>query len=271
MINIENINFVHFAGGEVHLNGAELPLGIKSETVWSPIHNSDDLMELLIFTDAYKRAYGKAPSVCIPYIPYARQDRVANPGEGLSIKVFADIINAQGYPEVFVIDPHSDVCMALLNNVKLIQDIDDNYLSRVVPEYLTSNYVVVAPDAGAYKKLSKKIKMVPLIYATKQRDTRTGALSNVEVHVGNVDISDKTLLIVDDICDGGGTFQLLAKELRTMYQFDGLELYVTHGIFSKGIEPLVSTFNKVYTTNSFYQGKSTGNLRVTDLKNFMAI
>lgn len=266
IINIEDVKFVHFSGGEVHLNGKDF-FPTKREIddiVWAPIHDSVDLMELLIYTDAYKRYFGVVPRVCIPYVPYARQDRVANPGESLTIKVFADIINSQHYPEVWVMDPHSEVCMALLDNARVMETVDDTYLRKVVDNY--DECVVLAPDAGAHKRLCKVIKDVPLIYATKQRDTKTGALSNVELHVGGVDILGKRLLVVDDICDGGGTFLLLKNELVKAGIANPLELYVTHGIFSKGTDIIKEAYTKIYTTNSFYQGSSDGALKVYDLK-----
>lgn len=273
LIDIEKINFVHFAGGEVHLNAVdffkELPEKSDSDDIiWSPIHDSTDLMELLVLTDAYKRYYGKTPSVCIPYIPYARQDRVANDGEALTIKIFADIINSQGYPTIYVMDPHSDVSTALINNVKVIRKIDDAYLRSIVENY--DKYVVLAPDAGAYKRLCKVIKDVPLIYATKQRDTRTGALSNVELHTGNLNIMGKTLLVVDDICDGGGTFLLLSDELRRNKIPNQLMLYVTHGIFSRGVGRIKEAYAEIYTTNSFYSSFSSEcpNVHVHNLKEY---
>lgn len=274
LIDIEKINFVHFSGGEVHLNAKDFFAGVpeheqaENDIVWSPIHDSTDLMELLILTDAYKRHYMRVPKVCIPYIPYARQDRVANDGEALSIKVFADIINAQNYPCVYVMDPHSDVSMALLNNVKVIKNVDDSYLKEVIPNYCEKFYVVLAPDAGSYKRLGKVIKEVPLIYATKQRDTKTGALSNVEIHTGGLDLGDRTILVVDDICDGGGTFILLAQALRKAGIHNDLELYVTHGIFSKGTDELYKYYYPIYTTNSFFQGYDT-NVKMHDLKKYL--
>lgn len=266
MIDLDKVNFVQFAGGEMHLNADEFHRVIRENTgsdiIWSPIRNSNDIMKLIIFADSCERCCVYKPSVVIPYIPYARQDRVANQGESLSIKKFCEIINLQNFPLVYVMDPHSDVCMALLDNVRVIQNIDDEYLAAAVCYY--DDHVVLAPDAGAYKRLSKTIKEVPLIYATKQRDTKTGALSNLQIHVGNVDLTNKKILVVDDICDGGGTFNLLADEFNKKYNNE-LNLYVTHGIFSKGYDELRKRYKKIYTTNSFYKDNQDF-IDVVDLK-----
>jgi len=206
MIKLEDIDSLVFNGGEVHVKNVP-----EIDILFAKIRNSEDLMKLLLVTDAHKREYGHNFKLFMPYIPYARQDRVANEGEALSIKVFSDLINTQNYEQIYVLDPHSDTCMATLNNVKEIAKINDEYLAKVIPHY--EEVIVVAPDAGAFKRLSKTIKRVPLIYATKNRNTVTGELSNVEIHTGGISIAGKRLLIVDDICDGGGTFILLAKEL----------------------------------------------------------
>lgn len=250
MIKLEDIDSLVFNGGEVHVKNVP-----EIDILFAKIRNSEDLMKLLLVTDAHKREYGHNFKLFMPYIPYARQDRVANEGEALSIKVFSDLINTQNYEQIYVLDPHSDICMATLNNVKEIAKINDEYLAKVIPHY--EEVIVVAPDAGAFKRLSKTIKRVPLIYATKNRNTVTGELSNVEIHTGGISIAGKRLLIVDDICDGGGTFILLAKELNKVnnnpqIHFDSkLELYVTHGIFSKGVDELLKNYRIIYTTNSF--------------------
>ena len=266
MIDLEKVNFVQFSGGEIHLNSDDFFNAIQHDygyrCIWSPIRNSNDLMKLIIFTDALHRATKEKYPVIIPYLPYARQDRVSNIGESLSIKKFCEIINLQEYPRVYIMDPHSDVCTALLDNVSIMHHIDDNYLASLVDSY--DDCVVLAPDAGAYKRLCKNIKEVPLIYATKQRDTKTGALSNLEIHTGNIEITGKKILVVDDICDGGGTFNLLADEFGKKYNNE-LNLYVTHGIFSKGYDELKKRYKQIYTTNSFYNDTQSF-ITVRDLK-----
>ncbi len=86
----------------------------------------------------------------LPYIPYARQDRVMQPGEALSIKVFANIVNSLGFDKVIVDDPHSDVSAALLNNVRIRHQ---HELAASYSDVLAGRDVtIIAPDAGARKK-----------------------------------------------------------------------------------------------------------------------
>ncbi len=115
-INGKSVPTMTFTGGEIHLSIANLffegPAKIDAR-----IKNSDDVMRLLLVTDALRANGCKKISLNLPYVPYARQDRRCNPGEAHSLKVFASLINAQHYRSVTVFDPHSDVVEALINNV----------------------------------------------------------------------------------------------------------------------------------------------------------
>ena len=84
MIKLEDIDSLVFNGGEVHVKNVP-----EIDILFAKIRNSEDLMKLLLVTDAHKREYGHNFKLLMPYIPYARQDRVANEGEALSIKVFS--------------------------------------------------------------------------------------------------------------------------------------------------------------------------------------
>ncbi|MGI4798932.1 MAG: ribose-phosphate pyrophosphokinase-like domain-containing protein, partial [Janthinobacterium lividum] len=113
-----------FPGGEVHVRMSRIPdIASREEriTIEARLHDSGSLMSLLLLTDAVRRAYashGDLPIhlVC-PYLPYARQDRVAVDGEPLSIAVLAGILNAQRYATVEVWDAHSNVSLALIDRV----------------------------------------------------------------------------------------------------------------------------------------------------------
>jgi len=211
-------------------------------------------MELLLLTDAVRRQYRpKSFSAIIPYFPYAQQDRVCSPGESLAVRVMADMINSQGYDEVIVWDPHSDVVGGLLNNLTiytsefLSQGLFSAYLKkRLIPE----DTIVVAPDAGALKKVQRiaaRWKM-DMVRADKTRDTATNKITGTVVYSGPV--GNKDFLIVDDICVGGKTFTELAEKLRPLTT-GKIYLCVTHGIFAAGFDVFRGLIDHIFVFNSF--------------------
>lgn len=257
LLQLHDVESRIFSGGEVHIRLEDKYLSAKEVTINALLDNSDSIMKLLMVTDALKRANATEISVILSYLPYARQDRVCNLGEALSIKVLADIINSQNYYEVYVLDPHSDVGPALLNNCvvipnhKFIKNVINNVKKRTGID--DSDIAIVSPDAGSNKKVKDLMKYLnspelSMVKCDKTRDTLTGELTGFEVYSKN--LLGKTCIIVDDICDGGGTFNGLAEELFNIGSGNTF-LAVTHGIFSKGFEELSKNFTHIYTTESF--------------------
>ena len=113
-----------FNGGEPHikLQLAKTIDPAEEVLIVQRIHNSDNLMLMLLATDALRRGGYKKISAFLPYFPAARQDRVMVSGEPLSLIVYAQLINAQQYERVIVFDPHSEVTTALLNNVQVLRN-----------------------------------------------------------------------------------------------------------------------------------------------------
>ncbi len=234
-----------FPGGEVQVRIEEPPSRPPAVTIRADVTGSDALMALLLLTDAARRHYHdpRIDLVC-PYLPYARQDRVAFPGEALSAAVACRLINAQAYASVELWDAHSDVCLALLDRVRHRPASD--FATRIA----RADDVVVAPDQGAAKRAAACARLagLPLVHAEKTRSTDTGAITGTVVHGGP--IGERNFLIVDDICDGGRTFTELAKVLRPLTAGQ-VKLYVTHGIFSAGFDALRAGFDRIYTANPF--------------------
>lgn len=176
------------------------------------IQSMNDLMILFLATDAIRRMGIKLIDVTIPYLPFARQDRVMVLGEPLSIKVIADLINSQNYNSVTVYDPHSDVAPALLNNCVA----KTNY--KFVDYFLRGkkDYYMISPDAGAYKKLFNLCKAIgfdgEIAVCNKVRNVATGEIISTTISVD--DFKGKDCVIVDDICSRGGTFIGIANELQ---------------------------------------------------------
>lgn len=169
-------------------------------------------------------------------------------GESLSVKVYADSINAQHYNQVTIFDPHSEVTPALLDRVHVIQNYE--FVKQCLA-IIKEEVILISPDGGALKKIYKVSEFlggVEVVECSKKRDVKTGALSGFRVY--EEDLKGKHCVIVDDICDGGGTFLGLAKALKDK-NAGKLSLVISHGIFSKGYEELTKSFDTIFTTNSF--------------------
>ena len=124
--------------------------------------NGNDLLRVFLATDAIRQLKKEAKIwLFLPFVPFARQDRVCEPGEPLSVKVFADMLNNQKYDRVFVYDPHSDVAPALINNCCVIKN--HQFVREVRAEILGnaksySDLLFISPDAGSYKKIFNTVK-----------------------------------------------------------------------------------------------------------------
>lgn len=263
----KQFDVINFPGGEVHIrlnnDDPEYRTRAHEESyIVARMKSPKDVIILLLLTDALKRKYNKIKiDLVMPYIPYARQDRVAVTGESLSIKVFADLINSQNYNEVIVWDAHSDVSLACLNNVRLLDQ--SHLVCRTLGYFDRSDIVLVCPDNGARKKIDKTARnysIDKIIYADKKRDVVTGNITGTEITSVTYDrerfykietwTEHLDYLIVDDICDGGRTFIELAKVLKER-QPRSINLYVTHGIFSNGIACFNGLIDNIYSANIF--------------------
>ena len=198
----------------------------------------------------------------IPYFPAARQDRVMIKGEALTVKVYADIINSLQLNKVSVFDAHSEVTPALLNNCEAIPN--HTFIQKVI-ESIGKPVKLISPDGGALKKIYKVSEFLgglEVVECSKSRDVKTGRLSGFKVY--NDDLKGADCLIVDDICDGGGTFVGLAQELKNK-NAGKLYLAVSHGIFNKGFAVL-DCFEKIFTTNSFkdFEGENVEVIQLGD-------
>lgn len=246
---------LQFNGGEMHikLNNEDDYSNIEKVVITNRFRGGDDIMKVLIAKEALQRKGVKHFDLVMPYVSYARQDRQCCDGESFTLKVFTDIINSAKFENVFVLDAHSDVAPALLNNCTNLQI--DKYVEWTCLEigsHDDADITLISPDAGANKKSNKLFENVGmfsgLIKCDKRRNVKNGKIEGVEIFAGN--LKDKCCLIVDDICDGGRTFIEIAKELRKR-GVGNIYLFVTHGIFSKRFDELSKYFEAIYCTNSF--------------------
>ena len=193
----------------------------------------------VITADQILRRNGHQARWFLPYFPFARHDRRNHAGDGFELGVALDMMRDL---DIVVADPHSDVAGQLPH---LPQDTSVTCFRRA-KVFATTDAgppTIVVPDAGAMKKAQGWAKG-PTVQALKHREPLTGRLSGFEVLARDLD--GAPCVIVDDICDGGGTFLGLAAALRAK-RAGPLTLAVTHGLFTKGTTELRAAFDRIVT------------------------
>jgi ribose-phosphate pyrophosphokinase len=192
---------------------------------------NDLLMELLIITDALRRASARRITAVVPYFGYARQDRKSGSRTPISAKLVANLITHAGVDRVMTLDLHAGQIQGffdiptdnLFAAPLMVRDIKDRFD--------LSNVMVVSPDVGGVARargLAKRIN-TPLAIVDKRRE-RPG-----ESEVMNVigDVSGRTCILVDDIVDSGGTL-VNAADALLKYGAKEVYAYITHGVLSGG-------------------------------------
>ena len=199
-----------------------------------------------------------------PYFLGSRSDRKFEEGSNNYLKdVICPIINNLKFESVTVLDPHSDVLEACLNNFKKVDNLSlirfatNNYQydNQKKSGIMSEDFILISPDAGANKKIFKIAEQIgytgDVITCSKSRD-ENGKLSHVVVPIDRRLATDKDFIIIDDICDGGATFINIAKDIKETWSLKNkIYLIVTHGIFSKGFKELNVYFDGIYCTNSY--------------------
>ncbi|WP_075215323.1 ribose-phosphate pyrophosphokinase [Mongoliimonas terrestris] len=192
---------------------------------------NDNLMELLIITDALRRSSARRITAVLPYFGYARQDRRASGRTPISAKLVANLITHAGVDRVLTLDLHAGQIQGffdiptdnLFGAPVLVRDIKERYA--------VDNVVVVSPDVGGVvraRALAKRID-APLAIVDKRRE-RAGE-SEVMNIIGAVEGRD--CILVDDIVDSGGTLCNAADALLTKGAAS-VTAYATHGVLSGG-------------------------------------
>lgn len=194
----------------------------------------------------------------MPYIPNARQDRVKNEEDVFTLKYFAEVLNSLKFASVTVLDPHSSVSEALINNLTVVSPkayIDEAEFRMKNNGVDIDHMVIFYPDSGAAKRYADMICRT-YAYGIKNRDWKTGKIVGLDIITDGNDIAGKDILIVDDICSYGGTFLHSAKKLKEMGAND-IYLYVSHCENSILDGELINSglLKKIYTTDSIFTKK----------------
>lgn len=270
------IEFLQFSGGERHIQlQPELLNQLQADTqIKASLQNSTDVMDYLLLENVLLQQSTRL-SVEIPYFPYARQDRVCAQGQAFSLDLITKLLNSNSEKfagqrqKIVVWDCHSQVTLELLRKNTSFQEVINIEPIQIIQQsetlmqiLIADNTVLICPDAGAIQRTQaianginpQRQQAIEVIRCEKKRDPSTGKIRTTAVDSN--DLTGKTAVITDDICDGGATFIGIAKQLRSL-NCQNIILYVTHGIFSKGLAVFDGLVDQLFTSNSLPQTEAS--------------
>lgn len=211
---------------------------------------SDHIFLLLLTVNALRNMGINHIDLDVLYLPYARQDRVCASGEACSLVVICDLLKRLEVNTLRLWDLHNKK-----RSFELLQGANASHVSaadiferyKILANFDLNNLVLCAPDQGAANRVNEITNLLNLpspIYLDKKRDAENGKITKLDFDKSNRPIEGTDVMIVDDICDGGSTF-IQAAEVLKKQGTRRLYLYVTHGIFSKGLDELLHYYEQI--------------------------
>lgn len=252
VINLTNqtgCKITTFPDGEKHVTVNELNRRIPV-SIYCRITCADDLFCLMQVADVVNRQEMIIDNLFIGYLMSMRCDRLFDINRPFSLKLIAGIINNIGAKRVNIVEPHSLTSLMLIKDSVGVLSTAEFFVKELLrSKEKNLDAVVVLPDNGALNRYQIHGRY-PYIVCNKERDAETGKLLSFSVNVGETECKDKDLVLLDDLCDGGGTFVGLAPKLRELAP-KSLSLLVTHAIQLDGIRKVAEAYDHVYITNSY--------------------
>lgn len=226
---------------------------LSADNIWinANVRDSDGLVALPSIVAFIRSLNTSIPiRLNMPYLPHARQDRYTGNNAFTFKHSVVPIINECNFEHICVMDAHNPSMLALFNSPSVF----NMELINHIPDYWKDDFVdvdiVIAPDAGAVKNSEKYAKYLnkPLGTASKSRDPNTGYIVYNAIY--GEDVAGKTVLVVDDLIEGGATVRLLAELLKQQGAKKVL-VATTHGLFPKGFDHLRGSIDHIYTYYSW--------------------
>jgi ribose-phosphate pyrophosphokinase len=254
-VPLSSCDVLHFADGEINVQINETVRG-HNVFVIQPTSNpvNDHLMELLIMCDALKRASAKTINLVIPYYGYSRQDRKSRSRQPISAKLVADLLQTAGADRVIFMDIHAAQIQGFFNIPV------DNFLGLpILANYLLDkkieNAVVVSPDHGGTTRAREMAKVLDTTIAIIDKRRPEPNKAEVMNIIGN--ITGKTCIIIDDMCDTCGTLTAGAQALMNAGA-EKVYAMCTHGVLSgPAIERIQnSCIEELIITNTIHLDES---------------
>ena len=210
-VELGKMTIQHFADGEFEVSFDESIRGCEVYLIQSTFPNTDNLMELLLMIDAAKRASAKSIAAVLPYFGWARQDRKDKPRVSIAAKLVADMLTAAGIDRCITMDLHADQIQGFFN-----LPVDHLYGSSIFMPYIENlhleNLVIASPDVGGAKRANTFAKYfkVPLVLCHKLR-SKANVVAQMTI-IG--DVTDKDVVIIDDMVDTAGTICKAANLMK---------------------------------------------------------
>ncbi|HEG2581024.1 TPA: ribose-phosphate pyrophosphokinase [Campylobacter lari] len=210
---LSNAGVKRFSDGEISIQIDESVRGKDVFIIQSTCApTNDNLMELLIMTDALRRSSASSITAIIPYFGYARQDRKASPRVPITAKLVANLIESAGVDRVATIDLHAGQIQGFFD-----VPVDNLYGSIIFNDYIKNknykNPIIASPDIGGIARARSVAKALGLdiVIVDKRREKAN------ESEVMNVigDVKDKEVILVDDIIDTAGTIVKAAEVFKS--------------------------------------------------------
>ncbi|MCD6109623.1 ribose-phosphate pyrophosphokinase [bacterium] len=249
-VKLSPMHISKFACGEIYAKPVDSVRGGDVFVVQTATSNvNEDLIELFIMLDAFKRSFAGKIHVIMPNYGYARQDRVATPREPISAKLMANLISAAGADHLITMVLHSDQEQGFFDF-----PVDNLYSRKFFADYFKKkklkNLVVVSPDAGGAKKAKKFADIIGAELAIIHKSRPRANVSQVMHLVG--DVKGKRCIIYDDMIDTAGSVCNAAKALKKHGAHKDIYLAATHAVFSDPAVKRLSAegFKEVVVTNS---------------------
>ncbi|ADL53161.1 ribose-phosphate pyrophosphokinase [Clostridium cellulovorans] len=248
-LNNKIVEINKFPNGEALMSCERFNLRDDLNEVKLNFQGDEDITHLF-FLKNHLDNLGVKCNLVIPYMPYSRMDRT----EGITVftlKYFCKLINSLNFCKVVIYEPHSDVSVALLDRIEVI-DMSKLLAEKALNEIGSDdeNVYLVYPDAGAAKRYGKQINYEKVLTARKERDFKTGDIKNLIID-GSTEGKNFKAIIVDDLCSRGGTFIYTAEKLKALGARE-IYLVVTHceNTIFQGDILKNDLITKVYTTDS---------------------
>lgn len=238
-----------FPDGEVQITLGEFSHK-ESIVVKCRITNAEELFILAQIMDILDR-HDVLYTVEIYYLMSMRMDRVMDFNRPFSLMIVAKMLKMFKARKIYILEPHSN---RLLWDMSFFRELPCSETWQLKTD-LFSTYQILVPDAGARTRYEKNLNSkYPSIFCSKIRDVNTGKLSGFKIE-NPEDIKYDQIMIIDNLCDGGGTFCGIASAVREVTPNISLSIFVTHMVNPRGIENLSKTFDHVWFTNSYKDWK----------------